>query len=53
MSEFDLDARVVEVSAGATPQIKSISLCTPGCITGILHCTTRSCNITGGCSITK
>ena len=53
MSDFDLDATVRHDAAEAQPQITSVSLCTPGCQTGALACTTRSCNPTGGCTITK
>jgi len=54
MSDFDLDAKVsTKATQGATPQITSVSLCTPGCPTGALACFTRACNPTGGCHITK
>jgi len=61
--EFDLDIQIREVKStitGGTPPITSISLCTPGCVTGILmgcNNQTASCNCgltngcqTGGCS---
>lgn len=49
MSEFDLDVRTDGPPAAATSRITSKSLCTPGCITGPLHCSTGPCS--GGCSI--
>lgn len=53
MADFDLDARVNNYAGDAEPQITSKSLCTPGCNTGALHCFTRNCDPTNGCSITK
>ncbi|WP_374203764.1 gallidermin/nisin family lantibiotic [Pseudonocardia sp. ICBG601] len=50
MSDFDLDVRMdAPASSNNTSRVTSKSLCTPGCITGMMHCTTRSCS--GGCSI--
>ncbi|MFE7202612.1 gallidermin/nisin family lantibiotic [Pseudonocardia alni] len=51
MSEFDLDIRTVSVPTAGDPQITSKSLCTPGCISGPLHCSTGPC--TGGCSFSR
>lgn len=52
MSDFDLDATVNESGDSVSPQITSVSLCTPGCNTGALACFTANCNFTNGCSIT-
>ena len=54
MSDFDLDVSAEQQQAGdIEPMWESKSVCTPGCITGIMHCTTRNCNFTNGCSISK
>lgn len=50
LDDFELDATKVGSEPGIEPQVTSISLCTPGCITGIL----QTCAIqtaTCGCSI--
>lgn len=48
LDDFDLDVKVNVGKAPITPNITSVSLCTPGCITGILMCLTQnscvSCN---------
>jgi len=51
--DFDLDVKVTNESAkGVEPRITSKSLCTPGCITGILMtCPLKTA--TCGCHITK
>ena len=47
-NDFDLDVTAKQSSdVDATPQITSISLCTPGCKTGVLmgcNLQTASCN---------
>lgn len=54
MSEFDLDPTLQQQQPGeAEPNVTSVSLCTPGCVTGPLHCTTNGCNVTNGCSVSK
>ncbi|MFF2925209.1 gallidermin/nisin family lantibiotic [Streptomyces celluloflavus] len=51
MSDFDLDAKVVDNEAGEpAPRITSWSLCTPGCVTAA-GCTTSVC--TQGCHVSK
>ncbi|KAA1015484.1 gallidermin/nisin family lantibiotic [Pseudonocardia sp. EV170527-09] len=51
MSEFDLDVRADGPPAAATSRITSKSLCTPGCITGPLHCScSRSTALVGSSS---
>lgn len=50
-NDFDLDVTTKKVSGNdVSPQITSVSLCTPGCITGILQgCALQT--ITCNCSI--
>ncbi|SDR21705.1 gallidermin/nisin family lantibiotic [Thermostaphylospora chromogena] len=56
MSDFDLDPEVdrhPQTPTPESPQITSVSLCTPGCQTGFLACFSQACNPTGGCKISK
>ena len=45
LDQFDLDIKVKkETKSGVQPNITSISLCTPGCVTGVLMtCMSQSC----------
>ncbi|GAA0068559.1 hypothetical protein UT300003_00820 [Clostridium sardiniense] len=47
--EFDLDVKVKTNNDGASPYITSKSLCTPGCVTGVLMCITQSCVSCNSC----
>ena len=48
LNDFDLDVKVKVDAKKVGPAITSKSLCTPGCITGVLMCITQnscvSCN---------
>ena len=48
LNDFDLDVKVKVEAQKVEPAITSKSLCTPGCITGVLMCITQnscvSCN---------
>ena len=53
MSDFDLDVVAVSAKKGTDVAITSKSLCTPGCVTGVLHScggTNKGCtSVTCGC----
>ncbi|WP_284680145.1 gallidermin/nisin family lantibiotic [Aceticella autotrophica] len=42
-NDFDLDVQIKKNNQKIEPDITSKSLCTPGCITGILMCFTQGC----------
>ncbi|MDN5562246.1 MAG: gallidermin/nisin family lantibiotic [Luteococcus sp.] len=44
---FDLDTNIDGGNEEAKPAITSVSLCTPGCVTGWLMCN----KVTQGCSV--
>ncbi|MDD6770173.1 MAG: gallidermin/nisin family lantibiotic [Inconstantimicrobium porci] len=51
-NDFDLDVAKKTRVRGEEPQWKSKSLCTPGCVTGVLQtCSLRTA--TCGCHISK
>jgi lantibiotic bacteriocin len=47
--DFDLDIVVKKQDNSVQPNITSKSLCTPGCITGVLMCVTQSCVSCNSC----
>jgi len=50
--DFNLDlVKVTKDNSGASPRITSVSLCTPGCVTGVLMCPGNTISCNGHCSI--
>lgn len=53
LNDFELDVQIKAVGGGTKEQITSKSLCTPGCITGILMCFSNGCEISHSCIACK
>lgn len=49
LDDFELDVQIKTSVSKIEPQITSKSLCTPGCITGVLMCFTKGCEISHSC----